>query len=212
MDRIASEADVAEALAALLAADQRLVPVAALAGPLPLRHMPPGFESLIRIIVDQMISLAAGAAIFARMEQALAPFTPENFLRQDEAAFRAAGLSGPKIRCYRAMAAAILDYSLPLDRLHLLTPEEARARLLAVPGIGPWTADLYLLSCLGAPDVWPAGDVALQHAVGAGLGLAARPDAKAMVRLAEGWRPRRAVAARLFWAYYRRIRGIPSQS
>ena len=115
---------------------------------------------------------------------------------------REAGLSAPKIRTLRAAAAAILDGTLPLDTLHALPADEAHRLMVAVHGIGPWTADVYLLFCLGHPDAFPAGDLALQEAARRADGLETRPSAAALVQRADAWRPWRGVAAKVLWAYY----------
>ena len=120
-----------------------------------------------------------------------------------DAALRAPGLSAAKIRTLRAIAAAIDDGSLPIASLAALPADEAHALLTAVKGIGPWTADVYLLFCLGHPDAFPAGDLALQEAARVAYDLAARPSVKEFIALAEGWRPWRGVAAKVLWAYYR---------
>ena len=118
-----------------------------------------------------------------------------------------AGLSSPKIRALKAIARAVAHGKLPLTALADLPADEAHAALTAIHGIGPWTADIYLLSCLGHADAWPAGDLALQEAARIAFGLRARPTAKEMAALAEPWRPWRAVAARVLWTYYRSIKG-----
>jgi DNA-3-methyladenine glycosylase II len=120
--------------------------------------------------------------------------------------FREAGLSRPKVKTLRAIAQAVAD-GLDLDHLERLDQAEAIARLTVIPGIGPWTAEVYLLFAIGHPDIFPARDVALQTAVGHALGMEARPGEKALTEIAESWRPWRGVASRLFWAYYRAIKG-----
>jgi DNA-3-methyladenine glycosylase II len=119
---------------------------------------------------------------------------------------RSCGLSSPKIRTLRAIAAAMEDGALDLAAIERLDAEAAREALTRVKGIGPWSADVYLLFCLGHPDVWPAGDLALQEAARMALGLRSRPDAKRLEKIGERWRPWRAVAARLLWAYYGAVR------
>ena len=202
---------IAAGLAALLDLDPRLAAVAAATGPLPLRRLPAGFGGLARVVVGQQVSTASAAAIWGRLAAAGGD-APAGFAGLDDAALRAVGLSAAKVRTLRGLAAACAD---GLDLAHLagLTAADAHARLVALPGIGPWTADSYLLFCVGHPDVFPAGDIALQAAVAGGLGLGARPSAKALAMIAADWSPWRAVAARLFWAYYRTLRpardGLP---
>ena len=202
MRSIETDADVTAGLAALVAADPRLVPIAALAGPLPLRRGTPGFEGLARIVMGQQVSTASAAAIFGRLVAA-GGHEAAGFAGLDDAALRACGLSAAKVRTMRAAAAAVLEGRLDLDHLAGLPADEAHAALTVLPGVGPWTVDLYLLFCAGHPDVFPAGDLALQAALADGLALPARPKAKAVEAIAAPWSPWRSVAARLWWGYYR---------
>jgi DNA-3-methyladenine glycosylase II len=206
--RIDGEESLARALARLRAADPALMDhLLGVAGPPPLRLREPGFAGLASIIVGQQLSTASAGAIFRRLETALAPLSPATMLAATDETLRAVGLSVGKVRTLRATAEAVLSGALPIDALHELTAEAAHAAMVSVPGIGPWTADLFLLFCLGHPDAWPAGDLALQEALRVALGRAERPGAGELVALAEGWRPYRAVAARLLWAYYRAVKG-----
>ena len=168
-----------------------------------LRKRPPGFEGLAWIVVGQQVSTASAAAIWGRLRQILEPVAPDAFLRLPDEDLRAAGLSAGKVRTIRTAAREILDGRLPLDTLHELPADEAHGLLTAVKGIGPWTADIYLLFCLGHPDAFPSGDLAVQEAARLAYGLDARPDAKTLTALAERWRPWRGVAAKVLWAYYR---------
>ena len=206
MRRIATLEDVVRGLDALCAVDPRLEAVRRAAGEVPLRLSPPGFASLASIMVSQQVSRASANAIFGRLTGLLDPLTPQAVLAADEAVFREAGLSRPKQRGLLAAARAVAD-GLDLDHLCSLDAAEAIAALTAVPGIGPWTAECYLLFAAGHPDVFPARDVALQSAVGHALGIAPRPPEKMLIRLAESWAPFRGVASRLFWAYYREMKG-----
>jgi DNA-3-methyladenine glycosylase II len=169
----------------------------------PLRKREPGFEGLARIIVSQQLSTASAAAIWARLSAAFPGMAPSHVAAASDAELRAPGLSTAKIRTLRAIAAAVTEGSLPLDRLAALPADAAHALLTAVHGIGPWTADIYLLFCLGHPDAFPAGDLALQEAARIAYGLDARPKDKAFIALAERWRPWRGVAAKVLWAHYR---------
>ncbi|TDR87354.1 DNA-3-methyladenine glycosylase family protein [Enterovirga rhinocerotis] len=180
--------------------------LAAELGAPPLRKREPGFEGLAQIVVGQQVSTASAAAIWARCRVELAPLLPETVAAAPDERFRAAGLSRPKVRTLRNVAAAVLSGDLPLDRLHEIDADAAHARLTAIGGIGPWTADVYLLFCLGHPDAFAAGDLALQEAARHAAGLEARPDAKALLAMAEAWRPWRGVAAGLLWAHYRRVK------
>jgi DNA-3-methyladenine glycosylase II len=173
------------------------------AGHPPLRRRPGGFEGLARIVVGQQVSVASAEAIWARTALAVQPFEPEVLLALDDSQLAAAGLSRPKIRTLRAIASAAASADgLDLAGLDQLPDAEVHAALTAVSGIGPWTADIYLLFCLGRADAWAAGDLALQLAAQQAFGLAERPDPKVMLELAERWRPWRGVAARLLWSYY----------
>ena len=173
------------------------------AGRPPLRLREPGFEGLAAIIVSQQVSTASAGAIFGRLRAALAPFAAETLAGATDDMLRGCGLSIQKIRALRAIAVAVGDGSLPLDALAAMPAEEAVARLVAVKGIGPWTADIFLLFCLGHADAWPAGDLALQEAARLALKLDARPGTADLHRIGDRWRPYRGVAARLLWGYYR---------
>lgn len=202
--------DVAAAVAELARAEPRFGALAARTGLPAVRRRSGGVAGLLRIVVDQQISLAAGAAIWGRLEAQLAPFEAAHLLAASDETLRACGLSGGKVRTLRAIAAAQAAGDLDFGRLEALPDDEANAMLTAVHGIGPWTADIYLLSCLGRSDVWPAGDLALQAAAAAAFDLAARPTAAQLRELGEPWRPWRAVAARLLWAHYRQMNGLPA--
>ncbi len=202
MRPIETKADIAKAVAGLIAADKRLAPVFDYVGPLPLRRRDGGFEGLASIITSQQISDAAAASIWTRVKTTVEPFTHECYLDTPEDALRAAGLSRPKIRTLNNVAAAMCD-GFDLAALHDLPAEEAIAEMTALKGIGPWTAEIYLLFCVGHPDIFPAGDLALQSAAHKALNLRKRPDEKRLRNIAKKWAPWRGVAARLFWAFYR---------
>lgn len=206
MRRITNLNDVNFGLDALCAIDPRLEAVRGMAGEVPLRLTEPGFASLASIIVSQQVSTASAKAIFGRLSALVDPLTPQGLLGAGEEMFRAAGLSRPKQRTLVAVAQAAAD-GLDLDGLCRLDAEQAMSAMIAIPGIGPWTAEVYLLFAAGHPDIFPARDVALQSAVGHALGIDPRPGEKALIRLAESWAPWRGVASRLFWAYYRQTRG-----
>ncbi len=206
MRKITTLNDIAAGLVALESADPRLAAVIERAGEVPLRLMPPGFEGLASIVVSQQVSRASAEAIFGRLKLLVDPLTPEALLAVNDDVFRTAGLSRPKQKALLAIAAAVRD-GLDLEHLCGLEAPDAIARMVAVPGIGPWTAECYLLFAAGHPDVFPARDVALQSAVGHALGIDPRPGDKRLAQEAESWAPWRGVAARLFWAYYREMRG-----
>ncbi|MYZ46447.1 DNA-3-methyladenine glycosylase family protein [Propylenella binzhouense] len=200
--------DVDAGLAHLTASDPRLAAVLETAGEVPLRRRAGGFEGLAAIITAQQISDAAADAIWRRVSALVAPFTPEGFLAADPEALKGAGLSRPKVRTLTAISAACRD-GFDLDALEAMPAEEAVAAMVVHPGIGRWTAEIYLLFCLGHPDIFPAGDLALQNAVCDAFGLDNRPNEKALRAIAEPWSPWRGVAARLFWSYYRARRQRP---
>ncbi len=204
--RIASLDDISVGLSELCLIDPRLAAIRDLAGDLPLRRSEPGFASLASIIVAQQVSTASARAIFGRFERLIVPLSAEGVLAASDEIFREAGLSRPKQKTLRAIAAAVAD-GLDLYGLCDLEAPAAIAALTAVSGIGPWTAEVYLLFAAGHPDVFPARDVALQTAVGHALGMEQRPGEKALIAIAESWQPWRGVASRLFWAYYRTIKG-----
>jgi DNA-3-methyladenine glycosylase II len=195
---IETAACLEEGLSHLRAVEPRFAEAAALTGPLPLRRRAGGFESLLDAIVSQQLSVAAADAIMARM-QAAGLVVPERILAADDALLRACGLSRQKIGFARALAESGIDYS----GLHDLPDEDVIARLVAVRGIGRWTAEIYAMFSLGRADVFAPGDLALQEAARHLFGLEARPSERALRGMAQPWSPWRGVAARLLWAYYR---------
>ena len=200
--RIRTKADLREGMAALVGACPHLARVHAVAGAPPLRRRPAGFKGLARIIVGQQLSVASAAAIWDRLEARVQPFTAQELLTVPDRDLRAAGLSRVKIATLRGLAHALDDGTLDLDALTHAPDEIIHAELTALKGIGPWTADIYILFCLARADAWSPGDLALQYAVRDALALDARPGLDEMVAIAEAWRPWRSVAARLLWAYY----------
>ncbi|MCB6177250.1 DNA-3-methyladenine glycosylase 2 family protein [Rhodobacter sp. Har01] len=199
---IEGPADLAEGVAWLVAREPRFALVLQAVGDLPLRRHADGFGALMDAIIGQQVSVASAAAIRARMEAA-------GFLQAaavaaaDEAALRAAGLSRQKAGYALALARADIDYA----RLRALPDDEVIAALVAVPGIGRWTAEIYAKFALGRADVFAAGDLALQEGARLLFGLSERPGERALRGMAEDWRPWRAVAARALWAYYRVAKG-----
>lgn len=197
-----SDAVLQQGVAALSGLDPVMARLIARGAVPTLRKRDPGFEGLAGIIVSQQLSTTSANAIWARVTQSFPRPTPKALLAASEEELRACGLSGPKIRTLRAIGEAVVSGALPLDRLHAMTADEAHAVMTAVKGIGPWTADIYLLFCLGHPDAFPAGDLAVQEAARMAYGFEARPKDKALVAFAERWRPWRGVAAKVLWAYY----------
>ena len=204
---IHTTSDLEAGLTALVAADPRLAPVFARAGQPPLRRRSGGFAGLASIIVSQQLSTASAGAIWGRLAAKYDPLHPAAVRRARTPTLARIGLSAAKIKALKAIAIAIDTGAIDLDALAELPADEAHGALTALHGVGPWTADIYLLFCIGHADAWPAGDLALQEAARHALGLRARPTPKEMAVLAEPWRPRRGVAAYLLWKYYRAIKG-----
>jgi DNA-3-methyladenine glycosylase II len=188
-------------VAELARRDPDLALVAERHGPPPLWAREHGFPTLVQVILEQQVSLASAAAVFKRLLGA-APLTPASFLRLDDGALRGMGFSRQKADYCRGLARQIEAGELDLDALPTLGDEDARAALLRIRGVGPWTAEIYLLMALGRPDAWPAGDLAVAVAVHEIKRLKSRPTPIELERLAEPWRPFRAVAARLLWQHY----------
>lgn len=205
---IRNEADLAEGLAFLLERDPRLSEMAVACGPLPLRLSAPGFAGLASIIVSQMVSRASADAIWRRMTavMGLRP-TAEDFLSLPPEVVATFGLSRGKLIALEAAAKADLGGPLRLDELAALPADQAMATLTALKGVGPWTAEVYLMFCGGHPDIFPVGDVALRIAVGAVFFGGERPQPEAVAAVAKAWAPVRSVAARLFWAHYAGLTG-----
>jgi len=198
-----SQADLEAAIHALLRQDPRLVPVFEAAGMPALRQRTAGFAGLAAIVCGQQLSTASAAAIWARLAAAFDPFHHDALRRARADRLGRLGLSAAKIKTLKHIARELAAERLNLDVLAHEDADVAHNVLTTLPGIGPWTADVYLLFCLGHGDAWPAGDLAVQEAIKIGLGLATRPTAKQMMPLAEPWRPWRGAAAHLWWSYYR---------
>lgn len=203
---IECERDLDRGVAHLIAVEPRFADVFDVAGPPPLRRAPGGFDALLRIVVEQQVSVAAGNAIWARVEAAGAT-TPKAVLARDIEALRSLGLSRPKARYAREIAAAVESRALCFHRIASAPEDDAMAELTAITGVGRWTAEIYLMFCEGRPDLFPAGDIALQEAARALFELDERPKGDAFDALAEPWSPWRAVAARMLWAYYKSLKG-----
>jgi DNA-3-methyladenine glycosylase II len=201
--RIENEADLAAAAERLVALDPRVGELIALAGPPPLRRRAGGFAGLASIVCSQQLSTASAAAIWGRLAAAFDPFDHGAILAARTPRLQRAGLSIPKIRTFKTIARAVRDGAIDLDALGEMPADEAHAALVAIKGIGPWTADIYLLFCIGHADAFPAGDLALQEAARMVLKKRKRPTAKQLEKIAEAWRPYRGVAARVLWSYYR---------
>src|SRR5712672_1100843 len=198
-----TQADLESAIHVLLEQDPRLKPIFELAGMPALRRRDPGFAGLAAIICGQQLSTASAAAIWARISAAFDPFDHDGLRRVRADRLGRLGLSAAKIKTLKNLARELAAERLNLNVLAEEDADAAHHTLTALHGIGPWTADVYLLFCLGHGDAWPAGDIAIQEGAQVGLGLQTRPTAKQMAPLAEPWRPLRGAAAHLWWSYYR---------
>jgi len=207
LPHIHTEADLDVGLTALGTIDPRFVPIIAETGRPPLRRRAHGYAGLAAIIVSQQLSTASAGAIWGRLTAAFDPFEPAAVMHARPARLARLGLSGAKIRALKAIARAINKGDIDLTKLADIPADEAHSALTVLHGVGPWTADIYLLACLGHSDAWPAGDLALQEAARLAFGLKARPTTKEMAALGDRWRPWRSVAARVLWSYYRLVKG-----
>jgi DNA-3-methyladenine glycosylase II len=173
----------------------------------PLWTREPGFPTLVYIILEQQVSLASARSLYTKLQEAVRPFTPGRFLKLTEIEMRQLGFSRQKAHYTRLLADTILRRKLKLSALHALEDDLVREQLTALKGIGNWTADIYLLSAMRRPDIWPIGDLALATAVQEVKRLSKRPSPERLEKMSEPWRPWRAVAARLFWHAYLCKRG-----
>src|ERR1700720_3274720 len=201
-----TQADLEDAVSALVNLDPRLKPILAHTGMPALRRREPGFAGLAAIVCGQQLSIASAAAIWGRFSAAFDPLHHDAIRRARADRLGRLGLSAAKIKTLKNLARELAAERLNLDVLAEEDADAAHHTLITLPGIGPWTADVYLLFCLGHGDAWPAGDLAVQEAVKIGLGLKARPTVKEMAPLAEPWRPMRGAAAHLWWTYYRALK------
>jgi DNA-3-methyladenine glycosylase II len=205
MRTISSIGDLEEGILELTRREARFA-LAAREGLPPLRRKASGFATLAEIVIDQMISLKAAQAITARLRAEFQPFEVRSLAHAQVSQLKALGLSQAKADALKTMAQAIAEARFDLEALTAMGDDDARSALMSLKGIGPWTADIYLLTALGRSDAWPAGDVALQAAARSLFELEKRPDRKTMEKLAEAWRPWRSVAARLLWMHYRKVK------
>src|ERR1700754_1463670 len=201
-----SQADLDRAVHALVKQDPRLKAILEPTARPGRSQREQGFAGLAAIITGQQVSTASAAAIWGRVSAAFDPFHHDALRRARADRLGRLGLSGAKIKTLKNLARELAAERLNLEVLAEEDADAAHNTLTRLHGIGPWTADVYLLFCLGHGDAWPAGDVAIQEAVKVGLGLKMRPTAKQMAPLAEPWRPLRGAAAHLWWSYYRVLR------
>ena len=160
----------------------------------------PGFPTLLRIVLEQQVSLVSARAMFARLKSNIEPFTALGFIDAGEPYLRSLGVTRQKAHYCVEVAEAFTNGH--LSELGRMNDEEAQSTLLSIKGVGPWTANIYLLMALRRPDIWPDGDVALATAVGRLRKLEHRPSFADLAKIAESWRPYRSVAARMLWQYY----------
>jgi len=184
----------------LAARDRHLASIYQTHGVPPMWARRPGFPTLLRIILEQQVSLISARAMFARLNSNMNPFSPERFIESGEAYLRSLGLTRQKAHYCVQVAQAFVDGH--LDRIGRMSDDEAHAKLLSIKGVGPWTANIYLLMALRRPDIWPDGDIALASAVGRLRKMKTRPSFPELAKIAERWRPYRSVAARMLWQYY----------
>ncbi len=204
---VLDEVTLADAVATLVALDADLARVVDLYGPPPLWVREPGFPTLLYIILEQQVSLASARALYQRVLETVKPLTPGRFLKLSETRLRELGFSRQKSLYTRLLAERLQRRQLALHKLHELEDHHAREQLTGLKGIGVWTADIYLMSALRRPDIWPVGDLALAIAVQEVKKLRTRPSPEKLEKLSQPWRPWRAVAARIFWHAYLSKRG-----
>jgi DNA-3-methyladenine glycosylase II len=191
-----------EAAQHLAASDQTLGRILATHGPPPMWRRPTGFPTLVHIILEQQVSLKSAKAMLLRLQSAIDPFTPERFVQLGETHFRSLGVTRQKSAYLLHLSHSILNGELGLRKLSRMTDDEVKQRLTQIKGIGSWSAEVYLLMAMRRADIWPAGDLALAVAVKELWGLELKPTPDELERIAEPWRPYRAVAARMLWQHY----------
>jgi DNA-3-methyladenine glycosylase II len=197
-----TEADLSTAAATLAQRDPLLASILQQHGPPPLWARKPGFDTLVHIILEQQVSLASAASMFARLKQKTVPFQPARITELGETHLKSLGLTRQKTAYCLDLSRALTEKSLKLSQLSRMSDEDVRTSLMQIKGIGRWSADIYLLMVLLRPDVWPANDLALAVAIKNLMQLKQRPSPVQLQAMAEAWRPFRSVAARMLWQYY----------
>jgi DNA-3-methyladenine glycosylase II len=197
-----SEGTLLEGISYLCTIDPDLARIVSELGNPPLWSRSPGFPTMVHIILEQQVSLASAKAAFTKLGKAAGELTPEHFLVFTDKELREIGFSRQKTKYCRELSAAILKGHLNLGELNYFDDKAARNKLMVIKGIGPWTADIYLLIALLRPDIWPSGDLALAKAVQKINKLPGKPSQEELIGIAERWKPLRAVAARILWHYY----------
>jgi DNA-3-methyladenine glycosylase II len=205
---IETDADIATGAEFLVAREPSFKKVIEIHGLPSARRVENNLSSLLKIVTEQLISLKAAEAIWRRIETRLHPFEPHEILKFSLDDLQSLGLTRAKAQSFQAIAMAIHSDELNFESLHQEPDQDVLAKLLALRGIGPWTADIYLLTALGRADACPAGDLALQMAAQDLFAMEGRPTPKAFLERAENWKPWRSVAARLLWSHYRGLKGL----
>ena len=208
---IETDADIARGVEFLVAREPCFARIIDVHGLPSARRVENSLASLLKIVTEQLISLKAADAIWRRIETRLHPFEPHEILKFALEDLQSLGLTRAKARSFQAIAMAIHSGELNFESLHQAPDHDVLAKLIALPGIGPWTADIYLLTALGRADACPAGDLALQMAAQDLFAMEGRPTTKAFLEKAENWKPWRSVAARLLWSHYRGLKGLSQQ-
>ena len=201
-ERIENREILENQLDCLVSIDKRLEPIRKIAGEVPLRRREGGFEGMAKIVTSQLLSVASANAIYGRFEEKLGEVSAPKFIDVKEDEIRACGISAAKYRTMRTVAEAELGGNLSYSKLPTLPVKDAMAELTNLKGIGPWTAEIYLLFCVGHPDIFPAGDLVLQKMVAVALDLSEKPDEKQTRKLTKNWSPYRGASARLLWSYF----------
>ena len=207
-----TEATVAKAAKLLAKCDEDLAQILKTLGPPPLWARPAGFSTLVQIILEQQVSLASAASLFARLKQNTTPFRPARMIELGEVHLKSLGLTRQKTAYCLHLAESLNDKRLRLSQLSRMSDARVKAALMQIKGLGAWSADVYLLMVLRRPDIFPATDLALVSAVTELKQLSRRPDTNQLLGLAEGWRPYRSVAARMLWQYYLAKRSLAKGS
>lgn len=204
--RIDSQTDIALAISDLKKSDPKLIPIIDESNHVPLRRAEAGFEGLANIITSQLISRTAADAIWERLKTHFGILTANNIAQTTEQKLRDLGLSGAKARALLSTSQKLLDDPNFLMSIEQHDTDNALKELISLKGVGPWTAEVYLLSCCGHPDIFPVGDVALRTAAGHAFFNGIQPDQKALREHSQRWAPWRSVAARILWAHYANIK------
>ena len=197
-----NEESLARAAKHLARRDRELASILERLGPPPLWARRPGFPTLVKIILEQQVSLASAAAMFARLKKNVVPFQPARMIELGEGHLKSLGLTRQKTAYCLDLAQSLTEKRLRLPQLSRMSDADAKAALMEIKGLGAWSADVYLLMVLLRPDIFPATDLALITALTKLKQLPSRATAKQLLEMAEAWRPYRSVAARMLWQYY----------